>query len=194
MGFLDKFVSKKECSVCNKLCTEFLMYPIYDGKICSNCLEKVGIKCAQTKVGDRFVLEEMNLCGYALGGEQSGHIIFREYATTGDGQLTAVQLLSIMVKEETSLSELASVMQKAPQTMINLTVSANGKRLFYTDAAIKKAIDDAAYELGTTGRIVVRPSGTEPLIRVMAEGSDIKTIERIANSVANTIKERLGNK
>ena len=147
-----------------------------------------------TKVGDRFVLEEMNLCNYALGGEQSGHIIFREFATTGDGQLTAVQLLSIMVKEKKSLSELASVMTKAPQTMINLTISANGKRLFYTDAAIKKAIDDASAELGSTGRIVVRPSGTEPLIRVMAEGEDIEFIENIAKNVADVIQERLGNK
>ena len=152
------------------------------------------IKFIATKVGDRFVLEEMNLCGYALGGEQSGHIIFREYATTGDGQLTAVQLLSIMVKENKSLSELASVMTKAPQTMINLTISANGKRLFYTDTAIKKAIDAATEELGATGRIVVRPSGTEPLIRVMAEGNDTAIIEKVANQVAEVIKERLGNK
>lgn len=156
--------------------------------------EEQDIKFIATKVGDRFVLEEMNLCGYALGGEQSGHIIFREYATTGDGQLTAVQLLSIMVKENKSLSELASVMTKAPQTMINLTISANGKRLFYTDAVIKKAIDAASMELGATGRIVVRPSGTEPLIRVMAEGNDTYIIEKIAKQVADVIEERLGNK
>jgi phosphoglucosamine mutase len=152
------------------------------------------IKFIATKVGDRFVLEEMNLCGYSLGGEQSGHIIFRDYATTGDGQLTAVQLLSIMVKEKKSLSELASVMTKAPQTMINLKISANGKRLFYTDATIKQAIDEAAAELGNTGRIVVRPSGTEPLIRVMAEGENEKLIETVANRVADVINERLGNK
>ena len=153
-----------------------------------------GIKFIATKVGDRFVLEEMNLCGYALGGEQSGHIIFREFATTGDGQLTAVQLLSIMVKEKKKLSELASVMTKAPQTMINLKISANGKRLFYTDATVKKAIDDASAELGSTGRIVVRPSGTEPLIRVMAEGEDLELIENIAKRVADIITLRLGDK
>lgn len=153
-----------------------------------------GIKFIATKVGDRFVLEEMNLCGYALGGEQSGHIIFRDFATTGDGQLTAVQLLSIMVKEKKKLSELASVMTKAPQTMINLKISANGKRLFYTDATVKKAIDDASAKLGSTGRIVVRPSGTEPLIRVMAEGEDLELIENIAKQVADIITLRLGNK
>jgi phosphoglucosamine mutase len=153
-----------------------------------------GIKFIATKVGDRFVLEEMNLCGYSLGGEQSGHIIFREYATTGDGQLTAVQLLSIMVEQKKSLSELASVMTKAPQVMINLEVSANGKRLFYTDGAIKSAMDDATAELGSTGRIVVRPSGTEPLIRVMAEGEDQEAIEKIAKKIADIITTRLGNK
>ena len=152
------------------------------------------IRFIATKVGDRFVLEEMNICGYALGGEQSGHIIFRDFATTGDGQLTAVQLLSIMVKEKKSLSKLASVMKKAPQTMVNLKISANGKILFYTDAIIKKAIDDASAELGSTGRIVVRPSGTEPLIRVMAEGENEELIESIVNRVANVITERLGNK
>ena len=152
------------------------------------------IRFIATKVGDRFVLEEMNICGYALGGEQSGHIIFRDFATTGDGQLTAVQLLSIMVKEKKSLSKLASVMKKAPQTMVNLKISANGKILFYTDAIIKKAIDDASAELGSTGRIVVRPSGTEPLIRVMAEGENEALIESIVNRVANVITERLGNK
>ena len=156
--------------------------------------EEHDIKFIATKVGDRFVLEEMNLCGYSLGGEQSGHIIFREHATTGDGQLSAVQLLSIMVKEGKSLSELASVMAKAPQTMINLTVSANGKRLFYTDAVIKQAISEATTKLGKDGRIVVRPSGTEPLIRVMVEGSDEKAIDDIANRVADIIKERLENK
>lgn len=156
--------------------------------------DEQNIKFIATKVGDRFVLEEMNLCGYSLGGEQSGHIIFREYATTGDGQLTAVQLLSIMVKENKTLSQLAAVMTKAPQTVINLTVSANGKRLFYTDAAIKKAIDEATEELGAIGRIVVRPSGTEPLIRVMVEGNDGDLIDKIAKRVASIIESRLGNK
>ena len=157
------------------------------------CAEN-GINFIATKVGDRFVLEEMNLCGYALGGEQSGHIIFREYATTGDGQLSAIQLLSVLVEQKKPLSSLASVMTKAPQTTINLTVSPNGKQLFYTDAVIKKAIDDASAELGSTGRIVVRPSGTEPLIRVMAEGEDEKLIDVIAKRVAGIIKERLENK
>ena len=156
--------------------------------------EKNKIKFIATKVGDRFVLEEMNLCGYALGGEQSGHIIFREFATTGDGQLTAVQLLSILVKEKKPLSELASVMTKAPQTMINLKISQNGKRLFYTDAVIKKALENATATLGDTGRIVVRPSGTEPLIRVMTEGEDKELIKKVAEDTASLIKERLGDK
>lgn len=150
------------------------------------------IKFIPTKVGDRFVLEEMLLEDYAFGGEQSGHVIFREYATTGDGQLTALQLLDIISRKNKKLSVLASVMTRYPQSIVNITVSAEGKLKFYTDSHIKEAIDNAKSALSNTGRIVVRPSGTEPLIRVMTEGMDMKLIEDIANSVAQTIKERLG--
>lgn len=156
--------------------------------------EKYGIRFVATKVGDRFVLEEMLLEGDSIGGEQSGHIIFRDYATTGDGQLTAIQLLSIMVREGKSLSELASVMTRSPQTMINLTVSATGKRLFYTDAAIKQAMEEAQNTLGGNGRLVVRPSGTEPLIRVMTEGEDMDVIREVAERVAEVIRTRLEGK
>ena len=156
--------------------------------------EEHDIRFIATKVGDRFVLEEMNLCGYSLGGEQSGHIIFREHATTGDGQLTAVQLLSIMVKEGKSLSSLASVMTKAPQKIINVSVSANGKRLFYTDELVKEAVDEASAELGNSGRVVVRPSGTEPLIRVMVEGENKGQIDELAEKIAIAVEKRLKNK
>ncbi len=150
------------------------------------------IKFIPTKVGDRFVLEEMLLEDYRFGGEQSGHVIFRDYATTGDGQLTALQLLDVISRKNKKLSELASVMTRYPQVIINITVSAEGKLKFYTDSHIKTAIDNAKNQLSGTGRIVVRPSGTEPLIRVMTEGMDKKQIENIANSVADTIKKRLG--
>lgn len=154
--------------------------------------EDNNIKFIPTKVGDRFVLEEMLLEDYAFGGEQSGHVIFRDYATTGDGQLTALQLLDVISRKKKKLSELACVMTRYPQCIVNITVSAEGKLKFYTDAHIKEAIDDAKKRLSGTGRIVVRPSGTEPLIRVMTEGMDMKLIDDIANSVANIIKERLG--
>ena len=144
-----------------------------------------------TKVGDRYVLEEMNLGDYVLGGEQSGHIIFRAYATTGDGQLTALQILSLMARSKKSLSSLASVMQRAPQELINLNVSADAKLRFYTDPDIKAAIKKAESELSETGRIVVRPSGTEPLIRVMTEGSDRALIVKVAKEVADAIERSL---
>ena len=152
------------------------------------------IRFVATKVGDRFVLEEMLLEGYGFGGEQSGHIIFKDFATTGDGQLTAIQLLSIIKRKGIKLSDLSDTMTKYPQTMINLTVSAEGKLAYYTDDTVKSAIDKARDTLGDDGRIVVRPSGTEPLIRVMVEGKDKKIIEDVAKNVASVIMERLGNK
>lgn len=151
------------------------------------------IRFIATKVGDRFVLEEMLLGDYVLGGEQSGHIIFKEFATTGDGQLTAIQLLSIMKREGVPLSKLASVMTKYPQYMVNLKVSPDGKLHFYTDPEVKQAIDQAREMLGDSGRVVVRPSGTEPLIRVMAEGMDAELTQKAVDDVADVIRQRLGN-
>lgn len=148
---------------------------------------------AATKVGDRYVLEEMLKYGYNFGGEQSGHIIFRDYSTTGDGQLTAVQLLSILKKSGKKLSELAGVMRKFPQVMINVKVDNLGKLKLYTDEEIKNAIDRVKkeFELKNNGRILVRASGTEPLIRVMLEGEDLDKITVLANEIANLIKEKL---
>lgn len=157
----------------------------------SKFCEENGLHFVATKVGDRFVLEEMLLNGYAFGGEQSGHIIFRDFATTGDGQLTAIQLLSYLKRSGKKLSELTNLMRKYPQLCINITVSAAGKRKFYTDSAIKKAIDAAKEAFGNDGRLVVRPSGTEPLIRVMAEGNDDALVEQQAQAVAAVITERL---
>ena len=160
------------------------------GKFC----EENGLHFVATKVGDRYVLEEMLLEDYSFGGEQSGHVIFRDFATTGDGQLTATQLLVMLRNSKKKLSELASVMTRYPQTMVNLKISAEGKIAFFTDRAIEEKLEQVKQELGTTGRIVVRPSGTEPLIRVMVEGKDVEQIERIANDVATLISERVGSK
>ena len=156
--------------------------------------EKNDLHFIATKVGDRFVLEEMLLGGYSFGGEQSGHIIFRDFATTGDGQLTAVQLLSLMRRTGQKLSELASVITICPQVSLNIPISAEGKLLFYTNKAICEAIDQAKSELGENGRIVVRPSGTEPFIRVMTEGTDKEQIERVAHTVKNVICTEIGKK
>jgi len=147
-----------------------------------------------TKVGDRYVLEEMLLGDYSFGGEQSGHIIFRDYATTGDGQLTAAQLLCHLKCEKKPLSELASVMTRYPQTTVNIRISEAGKIAFYTDKAIAEKLSEAKERLAESGRIVVRPSGTEPLIRVMVEALDKELTNEIAKDVAKTVSERLGNK
>ena len=157
------------------------------GKFC----EKNGINFVATKVGDRYVLEEMLLEGYCFGGEQSGHIIFGEFSTTGDGQLTAIQVLALLAKSGKTLGELASVMTRYPQYIFNITASSEAKLAFYTDPDIKAILEGAKAELGDSGRLVVRPSGTEPLIRIMAEGDDSEKTERIAKETAEAIKARL---
>ncbi len=156
--------------------------------------EQNGLKFIATKVGDRFVLEEMLIGDYSFGGEQSGHIIFRDFAATGDGQLTAAQLFSLVNRSKKTLSQLAECMTPSAQINVNVAVSNDGKLRFYTDEAISYAIENAKAILGENGRIVVRPSGTEPLIRVMAEGDSIDKIRSIANEVADTIKAALGGK
>ncbi len=160
------------------------------GKFC----EENDLRFIATKVGDRYVLEEMLLGDYSFGGEQSGHVIFRDFATTGDGQLTATQLLVMLKRSGKNLSELASVMTKYPQITVNLKISAEGKIAFYTDREISAKLEEVKAILGKSGRIVVRPSGTEPLIRVMVEGSDTKQIKELADEVAELIKSRLATK
>ena len=160
------------------------------GKFC----KENDINFVATKVGDRFVLEEMLQEGYAFGGEQSGHVIFKDFASTGDGQLTSIQLLSLVKRSGQKLSELAEVMKRYPQCIINVTVSKDGKLAYYTDPQIKAAIEEAKKEFGETGRIVVRPSGTEPLIRVMTEGEDRVLTESIAKRVSEVIQDRLSGK
>ena len=155
--------------------------------------EKNDIRFIATKVGDRYVLEEMLQEGYSLGGEQSGHVIFRDFATTGDGQLTAVQLLTHLKRSKMKLSELASVMTRYPQYIVNIRTTDEGKLAFYTDSDIKAILKDAEDKLVETGRIVVRPSGTEPLIRVMTEGEDNELTERIAKDTAAAISEKLSS-
>ena len=130
------------------------------------CAEN-GMNFVSTKVGDRYVLEAMLREGYNIGGEQSGHIIFLDYATTGDGQLSGAMILSIMKRTGKNLSELAKVMERMPQVLINVKVSAEGKLSFYTDKEVKAEISRISEILGDRGRILVIVSGTEPLVRVM---------------------------
>lgn len=147
-----------------------------------------------TKVGDRYVLEEMLLGDYSFGGEQSGHIIFRDFATTGDGQLTATQLLVMLKRSEKKLSELSCVMTKYPQITLGVNVTAEGKIAFYTDKCISEKAELYKEELSGDGRILIRPSGTEPLIRIMVEGKNVEQINRIAKEMAELIQTRLSSK
>ena len=149
------------------------------------------MKFVSTKVGDRYVLECMLREGYNFGGEQSGHVIFLDFATTGDGQLTAAQLLSLLNRRNAKLSSIATLMSRYPQVMVNVKISSEGKIRFYTDSTIKAKIEDVKNLLGDKGRIVVRASGTEPLIRVMLEGENYNKIEKLANEVADIIRQRL---
>ncbi len=149
------------------------------------------IRFEATKVGDRYVLEEMLLEDYHLGGEQSGHIIFRDYSTTGDGQLTSIQLLSQLKRTGVKLSDAAKVMTRYPQFIVNIRVSAEAKLAFYTDHKVKKILDEAKKAIGEGGRIVTRPSGTEPLIRIMTEGEDSEAAKKLAEETAELIKKQL---
>jgi len=151
-----------------------------------------GINVAKTKVGDRYVLEEMLEKGYSLGGEQSGHVIFLEHNTTGDGLLTALQLLSILKTSGKKLSDLASVVQPLPQVLRNAKVN-NGKKYDYLkDELIASMCSKLEEEFDGEGRVLIRPSGTEPLIRVMIEGKDQQYITEKAEVLVKLIEERLG--
>lgn len=155
------------------------------------CCEDNGISTVFTKVGDRYVLEEMLLKGYALGGEQSGHVILKKYANTGDGELTSIKILETMKKTGKSLKELAGAMTKYPQVLINVRVDNSKKNDFYQDDSIASVIDKISEVLGKDGRVLVRPSGTEPLIRVMIEGTDYEVISKYAKEVADVVEDRL---
>lgn len=153
--------------------------------------EDNSLNCEKAKVGDRYVLENMLKGDFNLGGEQSGHIIFLDHSTTGDGELSALKLLLIMKATNKKLSSLASEMKVYPQVLKNIRVSDFGKARFPHDEEIKNAIKSAEKELGNNGRVLVRVSGTEPLIRVMLEGIDENKIKVLADELADVIKERL---
>lgn len=142
-----------------------------------------------TDVGDRNVLEEMERGGYVLGGEQSGHTIFRRFATTGDGELTALQLLSVVHRSGKRASELAGICQRYPQVLLNVTVNSKEKKeAIMASQALKDAVAKAEADLGDSGRVLVRPSGTEPLVRVMVEAKEEQTAQEQAENLANLIK------
>lgn len=154
------------------------------------CLEKNGMSIVKTQVGDRYVLEEMVKHGYMLGGEQSGHIIFLEHNTTGDGLLTALQLILAIKKKKMSLSQLASIMEVYPQILVNAKVDNFKKYKYKDDDAIQEHIKNLENQFDGKGRVLIRPSGTEPLVRVMIEGESYDEIKLAAEELANEIEKR----
>ena len=152
-------------------------------------IEEKGLQSVQTKVGDRYVMEEMRKGGYNLGGEQSGHIIFLDYNTTGDGILTGIQLVNVLVEKGLSLSMLTKQMRKYPQILENVRIVDKSK--LTDNPAIKKVIEKVEKELGDHGRVLVRPSGTEPLVRVMAEGPDEVLLKQYINEIMEVVKKEL---
>ncbi|MDH5202090.1 MAG: phosphoglucosamine mutase [Nitrospirota bacterium] len=152
-------------------------------------LEKNGIELIRTRVGDRYVVKKMIEGGFKLGGEQSGHIVFLDYNTTGDGPLTAVQVLYLMKEKNVYLSKLASEIKLYPQVLMNVDVE--NKHDIKTIPEIEEAIKNAEEKLHGKGRVLVRPSGTEPKIRVMLEGKDMKLIIKLAENISKVIKEKM---
>ncbi len=150
-----------------------------------------GLELLQTKVGDRYVLEEMLKNGFNLGGEQSGHVILLDYNPTGDGILTSLMLIKTLLEENKKASELGDLVKKYPQTLINAKVDSNKKYDYEKDKEIKNAIEKLEKEFAGNGRVLIRPSGTEPLVRVMIEGEDQDYISKKANEIAKLIEEKL---
>jgi phosphoglucosamine mutase len=183
--------------ICGKYMNEkgFLRHNTIVSTVMSNigfykALEENGMRSDKTAVGDRYVMEEMRKGGYNLGGEQSGHIIFLDYSTTGDGMLSALQLVNVMKETGKTLSELASEMKIYPQVLKNIKVT--DKKKVLEDATIKAEIDKVEQTLGSNGRVLVRPSGTEPLVRVMVEGPTEEECEKYTDQIAQVVKNLYG--
>ncbi|MBI0383030.1 phosphoglucosamine mutase, partial [Streptomyces albiflaviniger] len=153
-------------------------------------MKREGVELVQTAVGDRYVLEEMKSHGYALGGEQSGHVIVLDHATTGDGTLTGLLLAARVAATGRTLADLAAVMERLPQVLVN--VPDVDKSRVASSADVAAAVAEAERELGETGRVLLRPSGTEPLVRVMVEAADIEQARSVAGRLADAVKSALG--
>ena len=175
----------------NKLNKDTLVATVMSNLGLKKYAEDNNLNLVQTKVGDRYVLEEMLKNGYNIGGEQSGHVILLDYNPTGDGILTSLMLLNIILESKTDLNTLAKIINIYPQVLINAKVSNDKKYDFEKDGVIRAEIEQVEKEFSGNGRVLIRASGTEPLIRVMIEGNDIEYITEKARSIANLIEERL---
>ncbi|MBC8015241.1 MAG: phosphoglucosamine mutase [Sporomusaceae bacterium] len=174
----------------NKLKDNTLVATVMSNIGLYQAMKKAGGRVEVAGVGDRYVLELMQEKSFILGGEQSGHVIFAQHSTTGDGVLTALQVIAALKRSGKSMSELAAVMTRYPQLLVNVRVAS--KDGWEENKAITEAIQQGENELLDQGRILVRPSGTEQLIRVMAEGPDMDKLERIVHNIANIVKEQQG--
>ena len=186
LAIFAKYLSEKNCLNKNTIVAT-VMSNIGFNKFAS----ENGFEFKQTKVGDRYVLEEMLKGGYNLGGEQSGHIILLDYNPTGDGILTSVMLCMILLKKQCTLSELSKDIRIYPQVLVNAKVSTDKKERYSDDKEINEAIKKLEEEFKDNGRVLIRPSGTESLVRVMIEGEDKEYIEKKATELARLIEEKL---
>ena len=176
----------------NKLTNNTLVGTVMSNLGLVKFCEANDIDFVATKVGDRYVLEKMLECNYIIGGEQSGHVIFKDFANTGDGELTSIQILNILSDAGISMSEAASVMKKYPQVLINVKVREEAKGQYENDQQVTDVISEVEKELAGEGRVLIRPSGTEALIRVMIEGLEQEDINKKAKRIADVIKKRFG--
>ena len=187
MYIIGKYLSEK-----GQLAQKTIVTTVMSNLGFHKALESAGINKAVTAVGDRYVVEEMRKSGYNLGGEQSGHVILMDYNTTGDGQLSAVQLTKIMKETGKSLSQLASEVTIYPQKLVNIRVKNAMKEKAMEVPAIKTIIEKMEEEMAGNGRILVRPSGTEPLLRVMAEAPTTEEVNYYVDTIAAVVKDEIG--
>ena len=185
LAICSKYLKEK-----NKLFDNTVVVTVMSNMGLDIALDNLGIKCARTIVGDRYVLEEMRNKGYRLGGEQSGHIIFLEHNTTGDGLLAGLQLATIIKNKSAKMSELTSIMRELPQVLVNASVPNSMKDIYIKDNEIAEEIRKIEMAMNGVGRVLIRPSGTEPLVRVMLEGENQNEIDKYAHELAKLIEEK----
>lgn len=187
MFIIGKYLNEKE-----RLAQKTIVSTVMSNIGFYKAVEEAGMSSTKTKVGDRYVVEEMREHGYNFGGEQSGHIVLLDYATTGDGMLTGIQLANVVKSTGKSLSELADQVNIYPQKLENIKVSNQDKHTAMENPAIKAAIDQVENDLAGNGRVLVRPSGTEPLLRVMVEGPSEELVEKYTKQISDVVREEIG--
>ena len=187
MYIIGKYLSQK-----GELAKNTIVTTVMSNLGFHKALDREGINKAVTAVGDRYVVEEMRKNGYNLGGEQSGHVIIMDYNTTGDSQLTAIQLTKVMVETGKSLSELAAEVTIYPQKLVNIRVENSMKDKAMDVPAIAAIIEKMEAEMAGNGRILVRPSGTEPLLRVMAEAPTDDEVNYYVDTIADVVRAEIG--